>query len=117
MVLAGEVAFVSPVLIMLANVAKPYGSFDAIGYVGIVLLLLAASIAIWKWAERYKTDLARFAAALMIAALWIGISRPITDSHPARSRPDAGGAVGVQSSPAAGARRLVRVRRAARRAA
>jgi len=62
---------------MLANVPKPYASFDAIGYVGIVLLLLAASIAIWKWAERYKTDLARFAAVLMIAALWIGISRPI----------------------------------------
>jgi hypothetical protein len=55
------------------NVLKPYDAFDTIGYVGIALLLLAASVAIWKWAERYKTDLARFAAVLMIAGLWVGL--------------------------------------------
>jgi hypothetical protein len=51
-----------------------YKAFDLIGLVGIVLLLLVASIAIWRWAERYKTDLARVSAALMIAGVWIGVA-------------------------------------------
>jgi hypothetical protein len=59
------------------NVAKIYDTFNTVGYVGIVLLLLAASIAIWKWAERYKTDLARFSAVLMIAGLFVGVAIPI----------------------------------------
>ena len=50
-----------------------YNSFDLIGLIGVVLLLLVASIAIWRWAERYKTDLARVSAALMIAGIWIGV--------------------------------------------
>lgn len=39
----------------------------------MLLLRLAASIAIWKWAERYKTNVARVAAVLMIVGVWIGI--------------------------------------------
>ena len=62
---------------MLANVAKPIGTFDSIGYIGIVLLLLVASIAIWKWGARYKTSKARVSAVLMIVGIWIGVGIPM----------------------------------------
>jgi hypothetical protein len=50
---------------------------DAIFYLGgiaVLFLLLGASVAIWKWAERYMTIMARVAAVLMIAGIWLGVS-------------------------------------------
>jgi hypothetical protein len=50
---------------------------DAIFYLGgiaALFLLLGASVAIWKWAERYMTNMARVAAVLMIVGMWVGIS-------------------------------------------
>lgn len=47
--------------------------FGLIGTVGILLVVLAACIAIWKWGSRYKTPAARVAAVLMIVGLCWGI--------------------------------------------
>jgi hypothetical protein len=44
-----------------------------LGLVGIALLLLAASIAIWKWGAKYKTPMGKAAAVLMIVGIWCGI--------------------------------------------
>jgi TRAP-type C4-dicarboxylate transport system permease small subunit len=51
--------------------------FHQFGSVGIVLLLLAASIAIWKWGAKYKTHMGKVAAVLMIVGIWCGIGVPI----------------------------------------
>ena len=39
-------------------------------------LVVALSIAIWKWAKRYKTGLATWAALIMIVGLLLGIGVP-----------------------------------------
>ncbi len=68
-----------------------YAAFDLVGLIGIVLLLLVASIAIWRWAERYKTDLARISAALMIAGVWIGLALLTAMKSKAGSQPASDG--------------------------
>jgi hypothetical protein len=56
-----------------ASVKEFYDSFDTVLLIGVVLLLLAASMAIWKWGSRYKSSMARTAAVLMIAGIWVGV--------------------------------------------
>jgi O-antigen ligase len=51
----------------------PADTLSYLGIIGVLLLLLAASIAIWKWTERYRTNMARVAAVLMIVGVWIGV--------------------------------------------
>jgi len=48
--------------------------FYYLGSIGALVLLLAASVAIWKWAERYRTNMARVADVLMIAGVLVGVS-------------------------------------------
>jgi len=54
-----------------------FDTFHNLGTIGVLLLLLAASLAIWKWGARYRTNKARIAAVLMIAGFWIGIAVPM----------------------------------------
>jgi hypothetical protein len=42
-----------------------------------LLLLVALCVVIWKWAKKYDTPLAKGAAALMFAGLFLGIGVPV----------------------------------------
>lgn len=47
-----------------------------VGGVVALLLLIWASVAIWRWGARYKTNQAKVAAVLMLVGLWWGVARP-----------------------------------------
>ena len=47
-----------------------------VGSLGVLIVMLAASMAIYKWGINYKGAKAKVATMLMLAGLWLGVGRP-----------------------------------------
>jgi chromate transport protein ChrA len=50
--------------------------WHVIGSLGALIVMLAASMAIYKWGMNYKVAKAKVATVIMLAGLWLSIGRP-----------------------------------------